>query len=286
MSSNRAEFGIKAAFLAFIMALTGLIVAFAVAPSGKGITSFQTINSNKSKNEEAYRDSNGTDSSVASENDIPFKVASVIDGDTIVIDYFGSEEYLRLIGVNTPEVDGPYTEEECYGAEASAFTKSLLEGQWITIESDGTQPDRDKYNRLLRYVYLAGVDFGDYIIDEGYGYEYTYGVPYLKQEEYKESQSAAKNANKGLWASCYVSKSDDDAAPIEEGNTANEVVHVYGENGDCNIKGNISYSTGEKIYHMPWQENYWDTVISPEYGERWFCSEEEAVSAGWRKARN
>ncbi|CAN7193325.1 succinoglycan biosynthesis protein exoi [Pararhizobium sp. LjRoot255] len=55
---------------------------------------------------------------------------------------------------------------------------------------------------------------------------------------------------------------------------------------DCNIKGNISISTGERIFHVPGQEYYSATNISPQYGERWFCSEAEAWAAGWRKARN
>lgn len=50
------------------------------------------------------------------------------------------------------------------------------------------------------------------------------------------------------------------------------------------IKGNVSYNSGEKIYHVPGQENYDDTVINPTYGERWFCTEAEATAAGWRKA--
>jgi hypothetical protein len=53
---------------------------------------------------------------------------------------------------------------------------------------------------------------------------------------------------------------------------------------DCNIKGNISVNTGERIYHVPGQEHYLETVISPGKGERWFCSEEEARAAGWRKS--
>jgi hypothetical protein len=51
------------------------------------------------------------------------------------------------------------------------------------------------------------------------------------------------------------------------------------------IKGNVSYETGERIYHVPGQEYYDETVINPNYGERWFCTEQEAVEAGWRKAR-
>jgi hypothetical protein len=51
------------------------------------------------------------------------------------------------------------------------------------------------------------------------------------------------------------------------------------------IKGNVSYNSGEKIYHVPGQEYYSDTVINTQYGERWFCTEQEARAAGWRKSR-
>lgn len=53
----------------------------------------------------------------------------------------------------------------------------------------------------------------------------------------------------------------------------------------CNIKGNVSINTGERIYHVPGQKFYDATRINSRYGERWFCSEEEARKAGWRKAR-
>lgn len=53
----------------------------------------------------------------------------------------------------------------------------------------------------------------------------------------------------------------------------------------CNIKGNISINTGEKIYHLPGMEYYNETIIRPEYGERWFCTEQEAIANGWRKAK-
>ena len=53
----------------------------------------------------------------------------------------------------------------------------------------------------------------------------------------------------------------------------------------CNIKGNISINTGERIYHVPGQQYYAETRISPEHGERWFCSEAEAQNAGWRRSR-
>ena len=55
--------------------------------------------------------------------------------------------------------------------------------------------------------------------------------------------------------------------------------------GSCNIKGNVSVSSGERIYHVPGQRYYGETIIRSEYGERWFCSEQEARQAGWRRAR-
>lgn len=52
----------------------------------------------------------------------------------------------------------------------------------------------------------------------------------------------------------------------------------------CKIKSNVSIGSGERIYHLPGQEYYDETKISPQYGERWFCSEAEARAAGWRRA--
>jgi len=57
-----------------------------------------------------------------------------------------------------------------------------------------------------------------------------------------------------------------------------------GENDACNIKGNVS-TQGERIYHVPGQKYYDDTRISASHGERWFCSEEEARAAGWRRSK-
>lgn len=57
-----------------------------------------------------------------------------------------------------------------------------------------------------------------------------------------------------------------------------------GAQDSCNVKGNVS-TRGERIYHVPGQKYYDETVIQASHGERWFCSEEEARAAGWRKSR-
>lgn len=61
-------------------------------------------------------------------------------------------------------------------------------------------------------------------------------------------------------------------------------VSVANDANQCNIKGNVS-TRGERIYHIPGQKYYDETRISASHGERWFCSEEEARAAGWRKSR-
>ena len=53
---------------------------------------------------------------------------------------------------------------------------------------------------------------------------------------------------------------------------------------NCAIKGNVSFNSGERIYHVPGQHYYDATIITPAKGERWFCSEAEARAAGWRRA--
>lgn len=58
-----------------------------------------------------------------------------------------------------------------------------------------------------------------------------------------------------------------------------------GNGASCNIKGNVSIDTGERIYHVPGQRYYSETRIDPRFGERYFCSEAEARNAGWRKSR-
>lgn len=55
---------------------------------------------------------------------------------------------------------------------------------------------------------------------------------------------------------------------------------------NCEIKGNISQNSGRKYYHIPGMQDYESTVIRPEYGEKWFCTEQEAISQGWVKAPN
>lgn len=150
--------------------------------------------------------SNNTPHTVPTEQPIAnsdvYHVTDVVDGDTIKIRKDGIIETLRLIGIDTPETVDPRKPVQCFGKEASSMAKQLLLEKNVRIESDSTQDTRDKYGRLLVYVFRDdGLFFNKHMIAEGYAYEYTYNVPYKYQAEFKSAQENARSSGKGLWSS-------------------------------------------------------------------------------------
>ncbi len=130
-----------------------------------------------------------------------YAVLKVVDGDTIHIDIDGKKETVRLIGINTPETVDPRRPVECFGKEASNKAKELLTERKVRIETEASQGERDKYGRLLGYIYRDdGLLFNKFMIEEGYADEYTYRLPYKYQTEFKAAQKSAENGKKGLWA--------------------------------------------------------------------------------------
>lgn len=130
-----------------------------------------------------------------------YSVTKVIDGDTLIIDMDGTRTTLRLIGLDTPETVDPRKPVQCFGAEASAKAKQLLEGARVALEYDSSQGELDKYGRTLAYVRLEdGTLFNEYMIAEGYGHEYTYALPYKYQAAFRAAESDAREKKKGLWA--------------------------------------------------------------------------------------
>ncbi len=127
-------------------------------------------------------------------------VSRVIDGDTLKIKIGEKEDTVRLIGINTPESVDPRTTVECFGIESSDRMTELVEGKEVLVAKDPTQSERDKYNRLLAYVYLTdGTLLNQKMIEKGYAFEYTHIVPYEFQTEFKEAESEAREKGLGLW---------------------------------------------------------------------------------------
>lgn len=132
---------------------------------------------------------------------VDVRVTKVIDGDTIQVVIDSKKETIRLIGIDSPETVDPRKQVQCFGKEASVKAKSLLSDQSVKLESDSTQGERDKYQRLLRYVFLEdGTNFNKLMISEGYAHEYTYNMPYKYQSDFKQAQKEAEENKRGLWA--------------------------------------------------------------------------------------
>lgn len=133
---------------------------------------------------------------------VTYKVTKVVDGDTINVLVDGKSRPVRLIGIDTPETVDPRKPVQCFGKEASDKTKELLTGKNVALEADPTQGDTDKYNRLLRFVFLEdGTHINKLLISEGYAHEYTYqSNPYKYQAEFIQAQIQARENKKGLWA--------------------------------------------------------------------------------------
>jgi len=131
------------------------------------------------------------------------QLKKIVDGDTIdVILNATKSSTVRLIGINTPEVVDPRRPVQCFGKEASQKAKDLMKkGDIVYLKGDVTQADVDKYNRLLRYVWLSdGTFFNLKMIADGYAYEYTYDIAYLYQNQFKQAQATAQKTKLGLWA--------------------------------------------------------------------------------------
>lgn len=135
-------------------------------------------------------------------DDLPlYAVVRVVDGDTIVVNVDGKNESVRMIGVDTPELNDSRTGVQCFAQEASDKTKALVAGKKVRLEKDPSQGDRDKYKRLLAYVFREdGVFVNKNLIAEGFAHEYTYDGKYKYQAELKAAEANAESAGKGLWA--------------------------------------------------------------------------------------
>ncbi len=148
-----------------------------------------------------------------------YLVSKVVDGDTIDVSMNGKTVRVRLIGVDTPETVGPNEPVGCFGKEASDIAKLKLLNQKVVLEADESQGDKDKYDRLLRYVILVdGTNFNEWLISNGYGHEYTYDKAYKYQEDFQDAELNASESKVGLWAdNACSSDSESDSTTSNDG---------------------------------------------------------------------
>lgn len=145
--------------------------------------------------------------SIESQNDVQEErglVTRIIDGDTIKVAINNTEETVRIANINTPETVHPNKIVECYGKEATQKITDLILDKTIVLKADQTQQDRDRYGRLIRYVFLnsdqTSADIGLTLVSEGYAHASHYGnTPHEYFELYESAQKKAQIEQKGLW---------------------------------------------------------------------------------------
>jgi micrococcal nuclease len=150
----------------------------------------------------ATRSANRSDSDIAGSRG-GGTVVSITDGDTLRIRIVGIEERVRLIGIDTPETRGRGGLRECFGAEATEHMKRLLPpGTAVRLERDVEA--RDRYDRLLAYVYRAEDDLfvNMALARDGYAAALTFPPNVTYAEQFRDAAAEARDAGRGLWSAC------------------------------------------------------------------------------------
>ncbi|MCQ2011565.1 thermonuclease family protein [Sporolactobacillus sp. STSJ-5] len=234
------------------------------------------------------------------EHGVTVKLTKVVDGDTFQVLYQKKITTVRVLLIDTPETHHPKLGVQPYGPEASAQAHRLLDGKTVTLElaKDG---GRDKYGRLLAYVFVDGKSFEELQLASGLArvaYVYPPNTKYIDQYRSVENQARAKNI--GIWSVNGYAEANGFHPEVMKGTAAYDEIHknsnqssstavaensVEGQStpnqaGDCGglIKGNIS-SRG-KIYHMP-SDRYYKVTKA----EICFKNRNDAVKAGFRAAK-
>lgn len=178
------------------------------------------------------------------------RVIGVIDGDTLVLE---GKEKVRLRYVDAPEL------EFCGGHEAKAHLEKLVIGKKVRIE----QQIPDQYGRGMALVYIGKIVVNKEMLASGW-VRYHHDKSKLT-DELKFAFAQAKEKGNGLFTKCQSIDFSD-----KEG---------------CMIKGNIDDNSDRKNYHTPDCAQYKFTVVEKDMGEGWFCTEKEAIAAGFTKAK-
>lgn len=182
----------------------------------------------------------------------------IVDGDTLELD----GTVYRLNGVDAPEQAQRCGNWNC-GAEATDVLVEIVKGRAVTCDPIA----EDGFGRVIATCYADGTDIGGSMVDKGLAWAFR-----RYSTAYADDETAARDRAIGIWSGDYLPPWD-----FREGAWANATRDAP---SGCPIKGNIS--DNGRIYHAPWSPWYERTRISTSRGERWFCSEAEAVAAGWR----
>jgi endonuclease YncB( thermonuclease family) len=177
-------------------------------------------------------------------------VVEVIDGDTF---YIQNRQRVRLLGLDAPEL------ENCYGIEAKKALENIILHKQVLLK----EPRVDIYRRIISLVYVDGKLINEYLIKNGFAYYRSAGTSELPN--LKIANTYAQEHKLGIFGpNCFQQEPPDPKCPI---------------------KGNFDDNSDKKVYFLPSCSYYKPTVIMRFLGEQWFCSEAEAIKAGFEKSK-
>ena len=233
---------------------------------------------------------------------IEVDVNEVVDGDTIKVRMpDGNEETVRFVLVNTPETKHPKKGEEYFGKEASEYTKKLIEenGNKVYLEKDTSE--RDKYDRLLRYVWLKPYkgaaptkvelrenSLNGKLVYDGYARVSPFPPDTLYISEFKANEEVARANGYGMWKDEEKALSidagqphDEETAQVHINSTDERLDKKYvADSGDGQIKA-IKTKDGKKLYYLPQYQGYDNIKVDFNSGGHLYKTEREALEAGF-----
>ena len=132
-------------------------------------------------------------------------VERITDGDTIRVTLDGRSEPVRYIGIDTPETRHPRRGVEAFGPEATEANRRLVEGRQVRLVFD--VEERDRYGRLLAYVYLQdGTFVNAELVSRGFAHVMTVPPNVRHREQFAEAERVARSAGRGLWGTDSTSR--------------------------------------------------------------------------------
>lgn len=209
-----------------------------------------------------------------------YKVIRVIDGDTILIDYKGNQERVRLLSVNTPESVHPDKKQNItMGKIASQYTKERLRGKSVDLEFEGER--RDRYDRLLAYIIVDGSNFNLELVNEGLSPYYTqYGLSQKYDREFRSAEKLARKNGLNIWGDPELTqkylrlKSKWGQGVSQNKSSSNNVVQK--------VEAKYVASKTSDVFHRP--DCKWVKKIKPTNFIE-FDSRDEAVKSGRRPCK-
>jgi micrococcal nuclease len=147
-----------------------------------------------------YRAGDDAPQPSASGGTVSAKVDRVVDGDTAKVFYDGESEYVRYIGIDTPESVKPDTPVECFGEESKEFNAGLIEGETVRLVFGPEK--RDRFGRLLAYVYVSDLMVNAELLRRGYAETLTIPPNDARSGQFERLEQEARRQSLGRWSAC------------------------------------------------------------------------------------